>query len=1495
MVADVFIRRPVLSTVCSLLIILAGLVSIPTLPIARFPELTPPAVTVSAFYTGANAQAVETAVTTPLEQAINGVEGMQYITSSSTNSGFATITVTFDVDRDQDLAAVDVQNRVNQALGRMPAEVRQNGISVVKVASGFIGGLGFYSKDNRYSSLFISNYIDLYVRDAIKRVPGVGDVLVFGERKFAMRLWLDPTKLAGRGITAADVLNALREQNVQVAAGALGDAPAPVDQEYTISVRAMGRLSEAPEFEDVVVKAGKDGALVRVKDVGRVELGAETYSSNLRFLGLEAQGVGISLLPNANAIETFQGVVAEMNRLQQNFPPGLEWQVAFDNVVVVRESIVEVLWTLAEAIGLVILVMFVFLQNWRSTLIPAITIPVSLIGTFAFIKLFDFSINVLTLFGIVLATGIVVDDAIVVIENIERHMREYKKSARQAAVDAMREVFGAVVVIGIVLVAVFVPVAFFPGITGRLYQQFSLTIAFAVVLSVFNAVTLAPALAALLLDKESHTHGRVFTAFNRLVERSTNGYVRALRGALSWRLAVLLLFAAGLFATWQVFRMVPSSFVPQEDEGYIMCIVQAPAGASLEYTTEIAKKAEQIIYADKDVAAAFAVLGFSFGGPAPNNGMIFIRLKDYDERRNPDQSLQAVLQRLSGPLFMIPGAIVAAFPPPSIQGLGVFGGIQFEVLDQTGSADINQLAAATFGMMGAANQSGRIQGAFSQFRADDPQLIVDIDRDKARSLGLPLREVTDALQVFLGSAYVNDFDFNNRSYRVYAQADQRFRSSPTDLKQLYARAANGDMIPLDSVVRLRETTSPQVISHFNLFRSAEITGNPAPGVSSGQALDAMEELARTTLPPGFSYAWAGQSLEERRSGRQAGLIFGLSILLVYLVLAAQYESFILPFIILLGVPLAVFGALSAQLVRGFANDVFCQVGLVLLVGLAAKNSILIVEFAEQLRERGLSIIDAAVESSRIRLRPILMTSFAFILGVLPLALATGAGAASRNSVGTAVAGGMLASTFLSIFFIPVLYVVIRTLAPGRAHRDRSDESPTHPDGDVRRAGPLGPATAGVVLALLATPAFAQTGTAKAATAKAVALQTSTQSPIAPVVETVTFDEAIARALAKNPTVAIAATNILRSEALLQQARSFTLPRVSASANNVTRDTGVEFGGQVVQPRNQTLIAASASAPVLAAAQWAARTQAMDQVEIARLSVTDTQRQIAVATGFAFLEVIAQKRQVEVATTALDTARQQVDYNRRRREGGVGSRLNELRSVQLFDATQARLDALVLNVRRAQEALGVLIVAAGPVDVAGEPSFELPAPATEADWLPNRPDVRLFTAERDANQRIVDDSSKDWWPTVNVSLDPQLITPAGVFAPSRTWRFTINAFQPLYDAGERRATRRLREAALQSSTLSLEQLQIQARSEVRVAREAVSYLERALASARQSAATANEVLKITIIAFDAGSTTNIEVIDAQRAARDQEAVAALAEDAVRQARLELLVALGLFPR
>ena len=1022
---DTFIRRPILASVCSLVLILAGVVAIPTMPIAQYPSLAPPQVSVTAFYTGANAQEVETAVTTPLEQAINGVEGMLYMTSSSTNTGVSTISITFDVTRDQDAAQIDVQNRVNQALGRMPAEVRTTGITVQKQQTGFVMAVGMFSEKGEYDSLFLSNYLDIYVKDALKRVPGVSDVMIFGERKYSMRLWLDPDRMAARNLTAADVVGALREQNVQVAAGSLGQAPAPSGQMYQLSVRAIGRLREPSEFDNIIVKGGANGALVRLSDIGRAELGAETYSAELRFQGVEAVGFGVIQLPSANALDVSTAVTAEMDRLARQFPPGVRYQIALNTTDVVKESIREVLKTLLEAIALVVLVIFFFLQTWRSTVIPAATIPVSLVGAFAFVKVMGFSINTLTLFGIILATGIVVDDAIVVIENIERHIQQYGKSAKQAASDAMREVFGAVVATGLVLVAVFVPVAFFPGTTGRLYAQFSMTIAFSVALSVFNALTLTPALSALLLDRESHHKGRFFSFFERMISGGTNWYVRSLHGVMRVRWAIVLLFVAGLGLTYWMYRTVPQSFLPEEDAGYFLVQVQAPAGASLEYTGNIARQAEKVIMSDPDILALFSVMGFSFSGAAPNQGLMFARLKPFEDRPGDEHSVQAVLGRLGGRLFGIPGAIVIGFSPPSIPGLSRFGGFEFQVLDQTGS-DIGALASATQAVSRAGNQSPLLRGLFSSFTANDPQLQVTINRQRALALGLPLNEITSAMQIFLGSQYVNDFEFNNRAYRVYVQADQRFRSNPQALRQLYARTRTGEMIPLEQVVTTDEVTSPQVISHFNLFRSATINGSAAPGVSSGVALAEMERIAQANLPEGMGYSWSGISLEETKAGRQAVLIFGLALLLVYLTLAAQYESLVLPFIVLLGVPLAVLGALGAQWSRGLANDVYCQVGLVMLIGLAAKNAILIVEFAEQLRGRGMTVVEAAIEASRLRLRPILMTSLAFILGVLPLVFATGAGQAARHSVGTAVAGGMLVSTFLNIVFIPVLYVVVQT-------------------------------------------------------------------------------------------------------------------------------------------------------------------------------------------------------------------------------------------------------------------------------------------------------------------------------------------------------------------------------------------------------------------------------------------------------------------------------------
>jgi hydrophobic/amphiphilic exporter-1 (mainly G- bacteria), HAE1 family len=1029
MFVDTFIRRPILASVCSLVIVLAGALSIPGMPVAQYPEVAPPTISVSAVYTGANAEAVETAVTTPLEQAINGVEGMLYMTSSSTNSGFSSISVVFDVTRDADIAAVDVQNRVNQAMGRLPAEVRALGVTVQKRSTNFIMGAGVFSERGEYDSLFMSNYIDVYVRDALKRVPGVADVMIFGERKYSMRLWLDPARLAARRLTAGDVVNALREQNVQVAAGAVGDAPSREGQPYQISVRAAGRLREAGDFENIIVKAGDGGALVRLSDVGSAELGAETYAATLRFMGQDAVGFGVMALPTANALEVERGVIAEMERLSRSFPPGMRYQVAFNTTDAMQESIGEVVRTLFEAIGLVILVMFVFLQSWRATLVPALTIPVSLVGTFFFVNLLGFSINTFTLFAIVLATGIVVDDAIVVIENVERHVQTYRKPAMRAAFDAMREVVGAVIATGLVLVAVFLPVAFFPGTTGRLYAQFALTIAFAVAISAFNALTLTPALSALLLDRSEHGKGPIFGRIEGVITHGTNLYVAVLGRLMRVRWAVVVIFVVGLGLTWLAYRWVPQAFVPEEDQGWFITVVQAPPGSSLEYTSNVAREAEQVLLATPEIRAVFSVMGFSFSGAAPNQGLIFVSLKPFDERKEPEQRLQAVLNRIRGPLFGVQGAMVMPFAPPSIAGLGAFGGFTFQVLDQSGG-DINRLGEATWGLIGEASQSPRLAGLFSSFTANDPQLVVDIDRERARSLGLPVSEITSAMQIYLGSAYVNDFDFNNRAYRVYVQADKAYRSTPQDLGQYYARTGGGDMVPLASVVRVRETTAPAVISHFNLFRSAEINGGAAPGFSSGQAIQEMQTIAERSLPEGFSYAWSGLSLEELKAGSQSIFIFAIGLLLVYLVLAAQYESLVLPFIILLGVPFAVLGALTAQGLRGLQNDIYCQIGLVILIGLAAKNGILMVEFAEQLRAKGLSILEAAKEAARIRLRPILMTSLTLILAVSPLVFASGAGMEGRHSVGTTVMGGMVFATFLNVIIIPVLYVVVLTLRGG---------------------------------------------------------------------------------------------------------------------------------------------------------------------------------------------------------------------------------------------------------------------------------------------------------------------------------------------------------------------------------------------------------------------------------------------------------------------------------
>ena len=1044
MFVDFFIRRPVFATVCALLIILSGAVCIPNLPIAMYPQLAPPQVAVSCSYTGADAETVEKAVTIPLEESINGVEGMRYVSSSSTNNGTSSITTTFKTGYDLDIAAVDVQNRVASVEGRLPSAVNSTGITISKSNSNFVFGAGFYTLDGRYSSEFISNYLDVYVKDALKRVPGVGDVMIFGERKYAMRLWLDPVRLAAHNLTATDVVSALTEQNVEVPAGQLGQPPSDSHQAFQIPVRVVGRLASPEEFDKIIVKSSTQG-LVLLKDVGHAEVGAEDYSSVLKYSGREAMGIGVEQLSNANALEVDKAARKALADLSKSFPPGLQYAIAFDATTVVGDSIHEVLVTLGEAIAIVIVVIFIFLLDWRATIIPAVTIPVSLIGTFAFIKLFGFSINSLTLFGITLATGLVVDDAIVVIENVQRHIHMEHSDTHAATSRAMGEVTSAVIATSLVLIAVFVPVSFFPGTTGILYRQFSLTIAFSIAISAFNALTLSPALSAIFLRGEeerphqldflrSKTVSKAFASFVHGTDRSIDWlagkYAQSIHVALNLRYPLLAVFIAGLGLTAWMYQRVPTGFIPQEDQGYLMVIVQAPPGSSLSYTSALADRAESIIAQDPDVQGSFSVMGFSMAGDAANAGMMFLNLKPSDERRGKGHSAKEIVAALGPKLQMLMfapnGGLVMLMEPPAVSGVGSYGGFQFMLQDQGGNTltDLDRIAHQ---IVNAGKTDKSLTGLLTTFSANDPQMLVTIDREKAKAMNVELSQITTTLSVFMGSEYVNDFDYNNRTYRVYVQADQPFRKTAQDLHSYYVRSDTGQMIPLDNLVTVKESSGAPVISHYNLFRAVEIDGSPAAGVGSSTALAAMEELAKKNMMHGMGYQWTGLTLDEIESGGKAMLIFGLGILVVYLTLSAQYESFALPLIILLAVPMAVLGALGLVWLRGLENDVYCQIGLVMLIGLSAKNSILIVEFAEQLRRQGRSIAEAAIEAAELRLRPILMTSFAFILGVLPLVFATGAGALGRRSVGTTVVGGMLLSTVLNLFFIPVLYVLMSKL------------------------------------------------------------------------------------------------------------------------------------------------------------------------------------------------------------------------------------------------------------------------------------------------------------------------------------------------------------------------------------------------------------------------------------------------------------------------------------
>lgn len=1025
MLSRFFIDRPIFASVLSVLIVVAGGVALFTLPVAEYPEITPPMVQVSTSYPGADPKVVADTVAAPIEQEVNGVENMLYMSSTSAPDGSYNLNITFELGTDADTAAVLVQNRVARAAPKLPETVQRQGIFTKKRSTTFVAVLSLNSPDGRYDDLFLTNYATINIKDQLARVKGVGDIICFPFKDYSMRVWLDPNRLEYNSLTTSDVVGALKQQNVQVAAGQIGQQPAAPGHHFQTSVTTLGRLDDVAQYENIVVKASKGGKLTLLKDVARVELGGKTYDNLSFFCGTPSASIVVFQSPGANMLDVADLVIDSMENLKKDFPPGLVYNVVFDASQFVRESIREVIKTLLIAFVLVFIVVFVFLQDWRATLIPAITIPVSLIGTFAIMALTGFSINMITLFGLVLAIGIVVDDSIVVVENVERNMRELGLPPRDAAIKAMSEITGAVIGITLVLMAVFVPAAFLKGITGQLYRQFSLTIAFTTLFSAVNALTLSPALCALLLRPHQSKRGVFFRWFNSGFGWLTSSYSAAVFWCLR-RLAFMVgIFALLIVAAYVGLLRLPTGFLPAEDDGLLIVNAQLPDGASLGRTKEVVDRMSDILKSTKGISRFNIMAGWSqIDGSAPNVAGGFVNLDDWDSRLPEGRTKNVIIAELSRKFRSIQEAIVFPYSRPPIRGLGQSGGVEMQVEDRSGEGLV-ALERAVNDLTAAGRSRPELRSAFATFRSQVPTFFADVDRVKALTLMVPLQVVFDTLQTYLGSTYINDFNKFGRTWQLTVQADSQFRMRPLDIGRLQVRNTDGQMVPLGTIVKVEDSLGPQRIDRYNMYPSVRVIGEPVAGVSSGTALQVMEQIAEAKLPPGIGFEWTGVAYQEKKVKGQMGLVIGLAALVVVLILAAQYESWLDPLAVVLMVPLAVLGAVVALLVRQLDNNLYTQVGLVLLVGLAAKNAILIVEFARKKLASAEGALEAALEGSRIRFRPILMTSLAFIVGVSPLVIATGAGAAGRQALGTAVVGGMIGVTLLGVFFTPVLYLLMQ--------------------------------------------------------------------------------------------------------------------------------------------------------------------------------------------------------------------------------------------------------------------------------------------------------------------------------------------------------------------------------------------------------------------------------------------------------------------------------------
>jgi multidrug efflux pump len=1519
-----FIRRPIFASVLSLLIVLLGAIALFTLPIAQYPEITPPTIFVIASYPGASADTVANTVATPLEEQINGVENMLYMSAQCSSDGQMRLAVTFKVGTDPNTAQVLVQNRVDGALPRMPEEVRTLGVITRKRSPSIAMLVSLVSPSGKYDPVYLSNYAYLHVRDVLARLPGVGDSTIFGARDYCMRIWIDPNKASARSLTASDIVAAIRRQNVEVAAGLFGQSPQPPDNLFQLAVVTKGRLVTPEEFGDIVLKAQPEGQITRLRDVARIELAASDYSIDSRLNGRPSAAIALFQQPGSNAIETANAIEAAMKELKKDFPEGLEYRIAYDTSAFIRESIRAVIETLIIAVILVVFVVVLFLQNWRASLIPLVSVPVSLIGTFAAMTAFGFSINNLSLFGLVLAIGIVVDDAIVVVENVERHIAEGLSPA-DATHKAMDEVSGAVIAIALVLSAVFIPTAFVSGITGRFYQQFALTIAISTLISAFNSLTLSPALCALLLQPHHAPKdiiGRImhnsvdwlFRGFNRLFEGGRVNYVRVLGQVLRHCGVTLVAYAALLALTWFGFHKVPTGFIPSQDKGNIFCFLQLPDGASLQRTELVSQRVVQLLTNTPGIAAVseFAGLSLVALGNSANASSMFIRLSPFEERVKKGLTAEVIMANLRKTIAQanIQEAYVVVAGTPPVDGLGTLGGFKLQVEDRA-NVGYPALQAATSQLIGAAMaQTNKISQALSTFRASVPQVYLDVDRAKAESMHVPLDAVWDTLSIYLGSLYVNDFTLFGRPYHVTAQADAPFRAKATDVKNLKTRNASGEMVPLGTLVKVKDINAPVLAGHFNMFPTAEILGGTAPGFSSADAIKLMGDLADRVLPQGMRIEWTELSLLQILAGNTAVYIFPLCVLMMFLVLAAQYESWSLPLAIILIVPMCLLFAIFGVWLRGLDNNLFTQIGLVVLMGLACKNAILIVEFAKQLQDAGRSRTEAAIESSRLRLRPILMTSFAFTFGVIPLMLSRGAGAEMRVSIGTAVFFGMLGVTFFGVVLTPVFYVVIR----GALERKKPV---------AKGALPNAAASAGTVVLLLvgASSTFLLSGCAAGPnfhppkTEVSAAFANGSQTNMAPAPTAVTWwqgfndpqlNSLVAQAVTNNPDLRIATAHVLEARALRSGAIADLFPVASANAG-WTKSLASQDSEPVSVPRSEREFSLyNAGFDATWELDFFGHVRRGIQADTAEFAATVATRQDVLVTLISeiarnYFELRGAQNQLAVARGNVDNERDSLDVAVAKLKGGRSTELDTARARALLESTLASIPPLEAAVKHSIHRLGVLT---GQQPTALESELAPPAPipalpplvniGNPADLMRRRPDIRSAEGALAAATARIGVQTADLFPrvTFNGNLGLQASEVSGLFkGGADTYSFGPSITWAALDLGHVLARIKAANARADAQLAAYEKTVLNALEEtenalVDFAREQVrrDYLRASERSATQAMALARQ-------RYDGGVDDFFPVLDAQRTQLSIQAQLALSETRTATSLVAIYKALG----